>query len=64
MPVDGWDFPMPSPIILIIIPIIASMYGSLTTIVLFMLWLYFCMYILFIGAEINLLFQNKALGLT
>lgn len=39
----------------------ASMYGSLTTIVLFMLWMYFCMYILFIGAEINLLFQNKSL---
>lgn len=37
-----------------------SMYGSLTTIVLFMLWMYFCMYILFIGAEINLLIQNKA----
>lgn len=39
----------------------ASMYGSLTTIVLFMLWMYFCMYILFIGAEINLIFENKAL---
>ncbi|MBH1940317.1 YihY/virulence factor BrkB family protein [Mobilitalea sibirica] len=39
----------------------ASMYGSLTAIVLFMLWMYFCMYILFIGAEINLLFENKAL---
>lgn len=39
----------------------ASMYGSLTTIVLFMLWMYFCMYILFIGAEINLLFQDKTL---
>ncbi len=39
----------------------ASMYGSLTTIVLFMLWLYFCMYILFIGAEVNILFQNKPL---
>lgn len=38
-----------------------SMYGSLTTIVIFMLWMYFCMYILFIGAEINLLFQNKVL---
>ncbi len=38
-----------------------SMYGSLTTIVLFMLWLYFCMYILFIGAEINVLFQKKGL---
>ncbi len=39
----------------------SSMYGSLTTIVLFMLWMYFCMYILFIGAEINLIFENKAL---
>ncbi|MBP1756625.1 MAG: putative rane protein [Firmicutes bacterium] len=38
----------------------ASMYGSLTAIVLFMLWLYFCMYLLFLGAEFNLLFVNKA----
>jgi membrane protein len=38
----------------------ASMYGSLTAIVLFMLWMYCCMYILFIGAEINLLVENKA----
>ncbi len=30
-----------------------STYGSLTAIVLLMLWIYFCMYILFIGAEIN-----------
>ena len=29
------------------------MYGSLTAIVLLMLWLYFCICILFIGAEIN-----------
>lgn len=29
------------------------MYGSLTAIVLLMLWLYFCMYIMFIGAEVN-----------
>lgn len=28
-------------------------YGSLTAIVLFMLWLYACMFIMFIGAEIN-----------
>ena len=28
-------------------------YGSLTAIVLLMLWLYFCMYIVFLGAEIN-----------
>jgi membrane protein len=38
----------------------ASMYGSLTAIVLFMLWMYFCMYLLFIGAEVNLLFQNRS----
>lgn len=31
------------------------MYGSLTAIVLFLLWLYFCMCILFLGSEINCL---------
>lgn len=31
----------------------SATYGSLTAIVLLMLWLYFCMTILFIGAEIN-----------
>ena len=36
-----------------------SMYGSLTAIVLFMLWMYFCMYLLFLGAEVNFLFENK-----
>lgn len=34
------------------------MYGSLTAIVLLMLWLYFCMYIMFIGAEINVFFST------
>lgn len=29
------------------------MYGSLTTVIVFMLWLYFCMYILLLGAGIN-----------
>lgn len=29
------------------------MYGSLTTVIIFMLWLYFCMYILLIGAGIS-----------
>lgn len=33
-------------------------YGSLTTVVLMMLWLYICMYILFIGAEINVYFRK------
>lgn len=33
------------------------MYGSLTAIVLIMLWLYSCMYILFLGGEINHFFE-------
>ena len=35
------------------------MYGSLTTIVLVMLWLYFCMYIILLGAEINCYFEDQ-----
>lgn len=31
----------------------SAIYGSLTTIVMVMLWLYFCMWLLFMGAEIN-----------
>ena len=37
----------------------ANMYGSLTTVVLIMLWMYFCMYIILIGAEINAYFEDK-----
>lgn len=37
-----------------------AIYGSLTAIVLCMLWLYACMYILFIGAEINAILCNPA----
>lgn len=33
-------------------------YGSLTTVVLLMLWIYICMYILFVGAEINIQFKE------
>ena len=29
------------------------MYGSLTAFIILMLWVYFCIYIFFIGAEIN-----------
>ena len=36
----------------------SSMYGSLTTIVLIMLWLYFCMYILLFGGEVNVILQD------
>jgi membrane protein len=39
----------------------SNMYGSLTAIVLLMLWLYFCMYILFIGGEINDVLASKNL---
>lgn len=35
------------------------LYGSLTTVVLLMLWIYICMYILFIGAEINVQFKDE-----
>lgn len=35
-----------------------SMYGSLTTIVLIMLWLYFCMYIMMVCAEINVIYGD------
>ena len=35
-----------------------SMYGSLTTIVLIMLWIYFCMYIMMLCAEVNVVFNE------
>lgn len=38
-------------------------YGSLTAIVLCMLWLYFCMYIMFVGAEINAILKNQTVRL-
>lgn len=34
----------------------SSLYGSLTTIVIIMLWLYFCMYVMLLGGEVNDLF--------
>ena len=37
----------------------SNMYGSLTTLILVMLWMYFCMYIVLIGAEINAYFEDK-----
>ena len=36
-----------------------SMYGSLTTIALIMLWLYFCMYIMMMSAEVNVVFNDS-----
>jgi len=35
-----------------------TMYGSMTTIVLILLWLYFCMYIVLLGGEVNVLFPT------
>lgn len=37
----------------------SNMYGSLTTIILILLWLYFCMYIVLIGAEVNAYFEER-----
>lgn len=37
----------------------SNMYGSLTTIILILLWLYFCMYIVLIGAESNAYFEER-----
>ena len=36
----------------------SNTYGSLTAIVLLMLWIYFCMYMLLIGGEINVFIQS------
>ena len=35
------------------------MYGSMTTIILILLWMYFCMNIMMIGAQINCYFEEK-----
>jgi membrane protein len=34
------------------------MYGSLTTIILIMLWLYVCMYVILLGGELNALLEG------
>ncbi len=36
----------------------SNIYGSLTTIVIIMLWLYFCMYVILLGGEINVLLME------
>jgi len=40
-------------------PRLVNMYGSLTTLIVIMLWLYFCMYIILLGAEINSYFEGQ-----
>ena len=37
----------------------SDMYGSLTTIVLIMLWMYFCMYCILLGGEPNMMMYDK-----
>ena len=37
----------------------SDMYGSLTTIVLIMLWMYFCMYCVLLGGELNMMMYDK-----
>ena len=39
-----------------------DIYGSLTAIIVLMLWLYICMYIMFIGAELNCILASKIYG--
>ena len=39
----------------------SNMYGSLTTIVILMLWLYVCMFIIFLGGELNVFFKENIL---
>ena len=36
----------------------SAIYGSLTAVILFMIWLYSCIYIIFIGAYVNVLLQK------
>ena len=38
---------------------LSDMYGSLTTIVLIMLWMYFCMYCILLGGELNMMMYDK-----
>lgn len=36
----------------------STMYGSMTTLVLFMLWLYVCMYVILLGGELNAMLEE------
>ena len=39
----------------------ATIYGSLTAIIILMMWLYFCMYILLIGGEVSMWLQHSSI---
>ena len=55
---DGCLFLLYFQCIWIFLPGFSSMYGSLTTIILIMLWLYVCMYIILLGGEVNALLER------
>ncbi len=40
----------------------SDMYGSLTTIVLIMLWMYFCMYTILLGGVVNMMVSDEIFG--
>lgn len=40
----------------------SDMYGSLTTIVLIMLWMYFCMYTILLGGVVNVMVSDEIFG--
>ena len=40
-------------------PGVTRMYGNMTTMILLMLWIYFCMYIILLGAEINEYYEER-----
>ena len=40
----------------------SSMYGSMTTLILIMLWLYMCMYVILLGGEVNALLERYYFG--
>ena len=39
-----------------------SIYGSLATLVILMFWLFFCMYIMFLGAEVSMWLETSGIG--
>ena len=40
-----------------------SIYGSLATLVILMFWLFFCMYIMFLGAEVSMWLEHSGIGM-
>ena len=39
-----------------------SIYGGLATLVILMFWLFFCMYIVFLGAEVSVWLEQSGIG--